>query len=396
VKDGKVFLNDAQVIITDIKASNGIIHVIDTVLIPPSMTEKDIVDIAVEDGRFTTLVAALQAAGLVETLQGEGPFTVFAPTDDAFAKLPAGTVEALLNDIPTLQQILLYHVAAGKLDSHKVVERKRIETVQGEKIEVMVKDGKVFLNDAQVIITDIKASNGIIHVIDTVLIPPSLRPAPASVYVVHGIPGKDLGLPRALPVDIAVNGSCTLKGFTFGRIAGPLSLAEGTYNVKISLANQKNPCSNDPVIQADVPFAAGENASVVAHLSASGAPTASKFVNDVASIGKREARIAARHVAAAPEVDVAVFRHPIRKSSQPLIRFNGLTNGEQGQGNIGAGHLARPLVWSVAPAGQNNPVLVDPFQRRVQAGTLTIGYIVGSPAQKTLTVIEQRINLPTH
>lgn len=168
VEDGKVFINDAQVIITDIEASNGVIHVIDTVILPP----KDIVDTAVADGRFTTLVAAVQAAGLVEVLKSEGPFTVFAPTDDAFAKLPAGTVEALLADIPTLTDILLYHVVPGKVMAEQVVTLKEAVTAQGLPVQIKVEDGKVFINDAQVIITDIVTSNGVIHVIDTVIIPP--------------------------------------------------------------------------------------------------------------------------------------------------------------------------------------------------------------------------------
>ncbi len=116
VKDGNVFLNDnVQVVITDIETANGVIHVIDTVH-PAGRNDADIVDTAVADGRFTTLVAAVQAAGLVDTLKSEGPFTVFAPTDDAFAKLPAGTVDALLKpeNLETLTNILLYHVVAGK------------------------------------------------------------------------------------------------------------------------------------------------------------------------------------------------------------------------------------------------------------------------------------------
>ncbi len=109
-------------IITDIETANGVIHVIDTVLLPEEKIS-DIVDTAVADGRFTTLVAAVQAAGLVETLKGEGPFTVFAPTDEAFAKLPAGTVEDLLKpeNLETLKNILLYHVVAGKVMAADVV-----------------------------------------------------------------------------------------------------------------------------------------------------------------------------------------------------------------------------------------------------------------------------------
>ena len=167
---GKVMIDNAQVIITDIEASNGVIHVIDSVILPES---RDIVDIAVEDGRFTTLVAAAQAAGLVDALKGEGPLTVFAPTDDAFAALPEGTVEALLADIPTLTDILLYHVVEGKVMAADVVELSNAMTLQGQYVDISVEDGKVMIDNAQVIITDIEASNGVIHVIDAVILPES-------------------------------------------------------------------------------------------------------------------------------------------------------------------------------------------------------------------------------
>jgi uncharacterized surface protein with fasciclin (FAS1) repeats len=177
VKDGNVFLNEnTQVVITDIETANGVIHVIDSVLLPePKLS--DIVDTAVADGRFTTLVAAVQAAGLVDTLKGEGPFTVFAPTDDAFAKLPAGTVEDLLKpeNLETLKNILLYHVVAGKVmatDAIALDGQAADTALEGQQLTITVKDGKVFLNDnVQVIITDIATSNGVIHVIDTVLLP---------------------------------------------------------------------------------------------------------------------------------------------------------------------------------------------------------------------------------
>ena len=175
VKDGKVYLNDnVQVIITDVETSNGVIHVIDTVLLPPAKMS-DIVDTAVADGRFKTLVAAVQAAGLVDTLKGKGPFTVFAPTDDAFAKLPAGTVDALLKDLPKLKDILLYHVVPGKVMASDVLklDGKMVDTaLMDQQVKITVKDGKVYLNDnVQVIITDVETSNGVIHVIDTVLLP---------------------------------------------------------------------------------------------------------------------------------------------------------------------------------------------------------------------------------
>ena len=144
---------------------------------PPYQADQDIVDIAVADGRFTTLVAAVQAAELVDTLKSEGPFTVFAPTDDAFNKLPDGTIEALLNDIPTLTDILLYHVVPGKVMAADVVTLSSADTALGKPVAIRVENGNVFVNDAQVIITDVEASNGVIHVIDTVLLPPADEPA---------------------------------------------------------------------------------------------------------------------------------------------------------------------------------------------------------------------------
>jgi len=133
---------------------------------------KTIVDIAAGNPDFSTLVAALKAAGLVETLSGEGPFTVFAPTNKAFAKLPEGKVNSLLADIPALKNILTYHVVSGKVMASDVVGLKSAATVQGTEVNINVVDGSVKLNDsATVTATDIEASNGVVHVIDTVLIP---------------------------------------------------------------------------------------------------------------------------------------------------------------------------------------------------------------------------------
>ena len=134
---------------------------------------KNIVEIAVEAGSFNTLVAAVKAAGLAETLQGTGPFTVFAPTDTAFAKLPAGTVEALLADKEKLTAILTYHVVPGKVVADDIVKANGATptTVSGLPLDIVVRDGKVFVNGAQVETADIVASNGVIHVIDSVLLP---------------------------------------------------------------------------------------------------------------------------------------------------------------------------------------------------------------------------------
>jgi len=135
--------------------------------------EADIVDIAVAAGSFNTLVAAVKAAGLVDTLKSDGPFTVFAPTDDAFAKLPAGTVENLLANPEKLKAILLYHVVPGKVTADKVTGLSEATTAEGSDIKISVVDGAVKINNATVIKADVMASNGVIHVIDTVLIPGS-------------------------------------------------------------------------------------------------------------------------------------------------------------------------------------------------------------------------------
>jgi len=131
---------------------------------------KNIVETAIEAGTFKTLVAAVQAADLVETLSSEGPFTVLAPTDEAFAKLPAGTVESLLKDKAKLTSILTYHVLSGKFMVSDVVTLSEATTIQGSKIKINASNG-VKINDANVTATDILTSNGVIHVIDTVLLP---------------------------------------------------------------------------------------------------------------------------------------------------------------------------------------------------------------------------------
>ena len=133
--------------------------------------DKDIVETAVAAGTFKTLATALEATGLVETLKGTGPFTVFAPTDEAFAKLPAGTLEALLKDTEKLKSILLYHVVAGKVMAKDVVKLKSAKTVQGSSAKISLSDGKVMVDEANVVTADIKASNGVIHVIDSVILP---------------------------------------------------------------------------------------------------------------------------------------------------------------------------------------------------------------------------------
>ncbi|MGE3314112.1 MAG: fasciclin domain-containing protein [Planctomycetaceae bacterium] len=166
-----VKINNASVTKADIHCSNGVIHVIDTVLLPKD-EKTDIVDTAVSAGSFKTLAAALKAAGLVETLKGKGPFTVFAPTDEAFAKLPAGTVETLLKpeNKARLTAILTYHVVSGSVRAADVVKLDSAKTVQGQAVVIDSGEG-VKINNAKVVKADIECKNGVIHVIDVVLLP---------------------------------------------------------------------------------------------------------------------------------------------------------------------------------------------------------------------------------
>lgn len=132
---------------------------------------KDIVETAVAAGTFKTLVAAVQAAGLAETLKGKGPFTVFAPTDEAFAKLPPGTVEALLKDKAKLAAILTYHVVPGDVRAAQAMKLSSAKTVNGQSLKIATKDGSVMIDNAKVVKADIATTNGVIHVIDTVVLP---------------------------------------------------------------------------------------------------------------------------------------------------------------------------------------------------------------------------------
>ena len=136
-------------------------------------SQKDIVATAVAAGNFNTLAAALKAADLIDTLRGKGPFTVFAPTDDAFKKLPAGTLDALLADKAQLTKVLTYHVVAGAVMAADVVKLKEAKTVEGSSVKIAVKGKDVMVDGAKVVKTDVVASNGVIHVIDSVILPPA-------------------------------------------------------------------------------------------------------------------------------------------------------------------------------------------------------------------------------
>ena len=213
IKDGKPMINDANITATDVMASNGVIHVIDKVILPPAEAAapaapaapaKDIVATAIDAGQFKTLVAAVQAAGLVSTLQGKGPFTVFAPTDAAFAALPAGTVEGLLKDPKALGDILLYHVLSGAVKAEAVQDGLKVKTAQGSEVTFSIKDGKPMINGANIVATDVLASNGVIHVIDQVILPPA-KPAAAATAMANGFTNLKDGA--------QVKGEAELKGY---------------------------------------------------------------------------------------------------------------------------------------------------------------------------------------
>ena len=170
-----VMVDGAKVVTTDIECDNGVIHVLDSVILPAEK-KPDIVDTAVAAGSFKTLAAALGAAGLVDTMKSAGPFTVFAPTDAAFAKLPAGTVEELLKpeNKAKLAAILTYHVVSGKVMASTVVtmDGKKVGTVNGAEATIKVGKNGVMVDKAKVVTTDIECDNGVIHVIDSVILPP--------------------------------------------------------------------------------------------------------------------------------------------------------------------------------------------------------------------------------
>lgn len=172
VDGSKVTVDAANVVKTDIACTNGVIHVIDSVILPASDAIPAVADKA---GNFKTLLTAVKAGGLVETLSGEGPFTVFAPTDEAFAKIPAATLADLLKpeNKEKLASILKYHVVAGRVYSEAAVAAKSAATVQGASIKISANDKGAFVNDAKILATDIDASNGVIHVIDSVIMPPA-------------------------------------------------------------------------------------------------------------------------------------------------------------------------------------------------------------------------------
>ena len=185
VDGSTVMIDGARVLATDVECDNGVIHIIDSVILP---ADKSLVETADEAGAFKTLLAAAKAAGLAETLGTQGPFTVFAPTDEAFGKLPEGTVESLLKpeNRQKLADILKYHVVAGRVYSDQAVKAKSANTLEGSSVSIAVTDSGARINNAKLVKTDVDASNGVIHIIDSVLLPPE-RQADARTTLHHAI-----------------------------------------------------------------------------------------------------------------------------------------------------------------------------------------------------------------
>lgn len=207
----------------------------------------------------------------------------------------------------------------------------------------------------------------------------------AKVYVVHGIPGRDLGLQPSLPVDVSVNGACALTRFKYTDTVGPIELPAGSYDIKIHLSASLStpPCSGPVAVAATVPFASGENATIVAHLTDSGAPTASKFMNDVTPASAGNGRIMARHTAPLPPVDLIVKTF---SSPATLAVIPNLANGQQVSAELPVNTRFR---IQFALAGTTDPVRVGSVKAR--PGETVIYHAVGSVRKNTFTLIELRV-----
>jgi transforming growth factor-beta-induced protein len=323
-----------------------------TAVVPALAQEQDIVDIAVADGRFTTLVAAVQAAGLVDTLKSEGPFTVFAPTDDAFAALPEGTVEGLLADIPALTDVLLYHVVSGAVRAADVVGLEAAPTVQGSDISISVRDGSVFLNDSiQVIITDIEAANGVIHVIDGVLLPPAddmmmQEEETVNIRVAHFSPDTPA-------VDVFVNGAAAIEGLEFPNITGWIELPAGSYNLAVAPAGAGIEAAAIGPADFNLPADAYITVAATGSLAA-GTLAPQVLVEDYSDLAEGSARVSVFHaIEDAPAVDVLAGGTRIIVS----LGYPGTLDNNDGLFTIDV--PAGTYDLQVVPSGANSPVVLD-------------------------------------
>ncbi len=346
-------------------------------VIPVAAQGSTIVDLAVADGRFNTLVAAVTAAGLADTLASEGPFTVFAPTDDAFAALPAGTVEALLNDIPALTDILLYHVVAGKVMAADVVNLTSATTVQGSDITISVTDDGVFLNDTvKVIITDLEASNGVIHVIDSVLLPPAeaamsedmMEQDSVHIRVAHFSPDTPA-------VDVYVNGELSaIQGLAFPTITDWIELPASTYNIAVSPAGTSLTDAAIGPADFDLPAGAWITIAAVGSLS-DGTLKPAILIEDYSEIAEGDARVAVFHgIEDAPVVDVLAGGAPVIRQ----LAFPGTYGNNDGLFILDV--PAGTYDLAVVPSGATSPVVIDLAGTTLESNTNYFVAAVGSLA----------------
>jgi uncharacterized surface protein with fasciclin (FAS1) repeats len=367
-------------------------------VIPTFAQDSDIVDIAVADGRFETLVAAVSAADLVDTLKSEGPFTVFAPTDDAFAALPEGTVEALLEDIPSLTDILLYHVVSGKVMAADVVGLDSATTVQGSDISISVRDGNVFLNDTvQVIITDIEASNGVIHVIDAVLLPPMDEMMDESMDDDMGMMEEDMVhirvahfSPDTPAVDVYVNGELSaIQGLEFPSITEWIALPAGSYNLAVSPAGTSYDDAAIGPADFDLPAEAWITVAAVGSL-ADGTLAPAILIEDYSDIESGNARVAVFHgIEDAPAVDVWANGSPIISQ----LAFPGTLGNNDGLSILDVPAGSYDL--QVVPAGATEPVVLDLPGTELAANSNYFVAAVGTLADPGVALSVTEMPLPT-
>ena len=344
------------------------------VAVPVLAQDQNIVDIAAADGRFTTLVTAVEAAGLAETLSGEGPFTVFAPTDDAFAALPEGTVEGLLADIPALTDVLLYHVVEGAVDAATVVGLDSATTLQGSDISVEVRDGSVFLNDnVQVIVTDIQASNGIIHVIDSVLLPPADDAMMTEEETMVNIRVGHFS-PDTPAVDVFVNGEAAITELAFPTITGWIDLPAGSYELAVAPAGAGIEAAAIGPANFDLPAGAYITVAAIGSLEA-GTLAPQVLVEDYSEIAEDSARVSVFHaIEDAPAVDV------LANGSAAITQL--AYPGEIGD-NDGLFTLDVPAGtydFQVVPSGETEPVVLDLPGTELAAGSHYFVAAVGTLA----------------
>jgi len=228
-----VRVDRAQLVTTDVVCSNGVIHVVDSVLMPETRSLPEIAN-----GRyFGTLLAAVKAAGLLDALSGPGPFTILAPTDQAFSKLPKGTVKNLLKpeNLGKLQAILKYHVIPGRVSASQAIAAGRAKTLQGQTVDFEVADGRLRVRGAKATMTDVNASNGVVHVIDSVLLPPA-PPRPAGRLVI-GVTTETPSAALAAQLRVDRHGALLVKTITAGSGADSAGLQR--YDIITKVAGQK-------------------------------------------------------------------------------------------------------------------------------------------------------------